>query len=270
MTLTKTEMRQHLFKICFDGYDLLTRHSQYIPEEFEVKYSEEHTIIKDGFPKLMEFYNYTINEIQNNLEKVCNLEHIKLTKELIEKYEIGYYKITEGLNFHDKYICFSDKDLIKWNKILNINLYDLEFLVHFSRDINGNLNGFGLRLLGNRKQLVENSFKWLFPMGQHCTFGLQNLNDNKDIILVEGFSDYMAASESGYYNVIGLGSIDITNGHKYFLPENRNYHFCYDQDGYGYRKKKEFKQFVFFIPEKFKDPYEAFLNNGKVDFIISG
>lgn len=249
-------LQKHLFKVCFDGNDLLERIHEFKLNEFEYDYARQCTIIQN-FNKINDFYEYCINLQKTNFAKLEKF----VRRDLQEKYEIGFFRIEKGLNFDEKYICFSDESLDIWSEL---DVIGLEFMVCFSRAIDGEINGFGMRILDQDR--VFNAFKWLFPMGQKCTFGLNKINKSNEIILVEGFTDYIAAKESGYDNVIGLGSIDLTPGHYKFLPPDKKYRFCYDQDRYGYEKRKDRNE-CFFIPMNFKDPYEAFLNTGKVDFI---
>lgn len=250
-----TQLQQHLFKIYYDGNDIVTRFPERPYNDFEISHSLNNTIINE-FPKKQEFFEYCIAQGKLNSDK------LPIPVNLQEKYNIGYYKPILGLNFHDDYICFSDS-LIK--KFKEVKTEELEFMVAFSFDQNNEIFGIGLRILNS--DIVFNAFKWLFPLGQHCIFGLHDLDNSKEVILVEGFTDYIAARESGYNNVLGLGSIEITEGHKKYLPKDRNYKFCYDQDRYGYEMRKVRNE-CFFSPMEYKDPYEAYINTGKVEFIL--
>lgn len=244
-----------LYKLCCDGYDFVNRIEAFEYSEMEIQYANRHCII-NNFDKLNEFYKYSIQE-----RKKTNIDYFGLNDYLLDKYEVGYYQVQLGLNFHDNYILFSDENISKWQTIIPI--IGLEFMVTFSRNWNGNINGIGLRILDTK--IVHDAFKWLFPLGQKCTFGLQYADKNDKLILVEGFTDMIAGQESGYLNCIGLGSVEITDDHKLELNTD-NYVFCPDQDSYGMQIRRESDNWCLFSPEKYKDPYEAYKQTGRVNF----
>lgn len=246
----------YLYKLCCDGFDFVTN-TQFKFSSEEILYANNHTIIKE-FEKLPEFYNYVITQSSK-------LESLYPTH-LVSKYEMGYFKVELGLNFHPNYILFSDANIKIWEEIISI--IGLEFLVAFSRGTDGNINGFGMRLLNNDKLLP--AFKWLFPMGQHCTFGLHDVIPiNNTIVTVEGFTDYIAFRESGHNNVIGLGSAILEPGHQTILRDFKIIQ-CPDQDAFGSSLRRTFDvqntPYCYYIPNA-KDPYESYLETGRVDIV---
>lgn len=246
----------YLYKLCCDGLDFVTN-TQFKFSSEEILYAKNHTIIND-FSKIQEFYNHVISQ-SDNLKNLYPID-------LISKYEMGYFKVELGHNFHPDYILFSDDNIKKWEEIIPI--IGLEFLVAFSRGNDGNVNGFGMRLLNNDKLL--SAFKWLFPMGQHCTFGLHNIIPiNNSIVTVEGFTDYIAFRESGYNNVIGLGSAVLEPAHQLILQQYSIIQ-CPDQDAFGMSLRRVFDRenipYCYYTPNA-KDPYESFLKNGNVNMV---
>lgn len=247
--------RVRAYKLCCDGCDYIQNINLFSHSPFEISYAKNHCIISD-FAKLTDFYDYTLL-----LRKEKNIQLFDLSEDLLNKYEVGYFKVEYGLNFHDSYILFSDENIRKWENI--IPLTNLEFAVCFSRNTSGEINGIGMRLL--QPDLVDHAFKWLFPMGQKCTFGLHTCKNETELILVEGFTDMIAGKESGYNNCVGLGSVTITENHIEELI-NYKYVFCRDQDSYGMQLRRENKIECLYSPHNFKDPYEAYKFAGKICF----
>lgn len=243
------------YKLCCDGYDFI-QNTSFEFSELEKQYALDHTLITN-FPKIQSFYEHTIS-LQNLIPNKI------LPKNLIQKYDVGFYKVEMGLNFHDTYILFSDENIRKWNNI--IQLVDLEFMVAWSRDKKGIINGFGMRVLNDD---VLQAFKWLFPMGQSCTFGLHDIIGNT-IITVEGFTDYIALRESGYNNVIGLGSAFLEPAHEKILSDYKIIQ-CPDQDSFGMTLRHEMDnkniQYCYYSSNE-KDPYDAYKKHGSVDLIM--
>jgi len=85
------------------------------------------------------------------------------------------------------------------------------------------------------------------------------------LLLVEGFQDMIAFRESGYENVVGLGSAKITDAHKVELKTD-SYTFCQDMDSFGMSERSDLSKTCFYVPEG-KDPYEVWQTHGKVDIL---
>ena len=123
-----------------------------------------------------------------------------LLNELAIKYANKHCKIDCLPNAEE----FNEPELTFWSNT-GTDLWGLQFLVVPSRDRNGEINEIGFRLLNQEK--VKEAFKWLFPYGQQATFGLHLCDTDEQLLLVEGFQDMIAFRESGYNNVVGLGSV---------------------------------------------------------------
>ncbi len=138
-----------------------------------------------------------------------------------------------------------------------------------SRDWAGSINEIGFRILDQER--VHYGFKWLFPVGQQATFGLHNCAQGHQLILCEGFLDYVAFIESGYHNIVGLGSIEVSENHLKQLGTS-NWVVCLDMDGYGLLKSKDFLNLnkACFYQPKGKDPYDVYQRHGKVLIIQVG
>lgn len=264
-------MKKHLnaqslqYKLCCDGFDLLDNDLIKL-SNIEQMYVRQHTIFDikkwDRLDKFLEIV-LAQRRIKYNTE-----DFFGLSSNLCEKYEIGYYATRNALeySFHDSYILFNAEQIKIWSGLVP-KILDFEFMVAISRDLQGHINAIGLRLFEKHRNDISNAFKWLFPAGQNCTFGLERISNSKEIILVEGFTDMIAARESGYLNVVGLGSVNINEIQELALS-GFDLKFCPDGDEYGKSllNTTDRLKFCTFTPLGFKDPYQAFLETGKIIF----
>jgi len=258
--MTEIEQNRHFFKLIFDGKDLVERINEYKFTRLEVAMTEHSHVPLQEFQKIEEFAQFCFSNREEYREKI----ETYIPFNLAEKYEVGYYNLSMNFDFSNKHILLSSKEFGEdW---ASLGVTKLEFIVTVSRDATGAINNLGLRCLN--QELVYDAFKWIFPCGQSATFGLHTFVPNADgMILVEGFRDYVAFRESGHHNVVGLGSVSITDLHREYLPNDIDIKFCYDQDWYGNQKRKNDLK-VLFVPYEHKDPWEAFLAEGKVDYIL--
>ncbi len=244
------------YKFACDGYDLLHKFDGTLLNEYGIRYVTRHCKV-DSFNNAEEFINKCVETRQQ-----LNLTPREIPSELCYKYQVGYFETSIANCTDSEYILFNKKELDFWHKV-GIDLWGLQFMVVPSRDYNGQINDIGFRLLNQDR--VADAFKWLFPYGQQATFGLHLCNKNEPLLLVEGFQDMLAFSESGYTNVVGLGSAVITDQHKIQL-QTEDYIFCQDMDKFGLSQRTDLTKTCFFTPEG-KDPYEAWQKHGKVDIL---
>lgn len=241
------------YKIACDGFDLINKFDGQLLNEASRNYALDFTRVP--LPeKLEEFSTYC--QSYRKERKICPRE---LSEELCEKYEVGLFNTSTSLDIKTNYVLFNQEILSFW-KLQDVDLYDIDFMVAISRNRNGIIDGIGLRILDQTR--VEESFKWLFPFGQDCTFGL-HLDNGNEMILCEGFQDMIALRECGY-NAVGLGSGVITPEHLDKIDQE--FIYCGDMDNFGMMYRESNIKHCFFAP-KGKDPYDTFLKHGKVNIV---
>lgn len=244
------------YKLACDGYDLSTKFDGNLLNKLAIKYANTHCKVEQ-IPNAETFISSCINKRQK-----LNLTPRDIPKELCDKYEVGYFETSRNACYDSPYILFNENELNFWSAT-GTDLWGLQFMVVPSRNYDGDINEIGFRLLNQEK--VKNAFKWLFPYGQKATFGLHKCDPSKPLILVEGFQDMLAFTESGYDNVVGLGSVKITDAHKAEL-KTEDYIFCQDMDSFGMSERTDLSKTCFYIPEG-KDPYDVWQTHGKVDIL---
>ena len=244
------------YKLACDGYDLSTKFDGSLLNELAVKYAHKHCKI-DQLPEAEEFIASCIRKRQQ-----LKLTPRDIPEELCDKYEVGYFETSPESCFDSLYILFNKDELDFWHDV-NTDLWGLQFMVVPSRDRSGTINEIGFRILNPEK--IKDSFKWLFAYGQQATFGMHLCDIDSPLLLVEGFQDMLAFRESGYNNVVGLGSAKVTEAHKAQLKTD-DYIFCQDMDSFGMSERKDLSRTCFYIPEG-KDPYEVWQNHGQVDIL---
>lgn len=179
-----------------------------------------------------------------------------------DKYEIGLFTTSLDNCFDHPYFLFNRDALLTWEcedtKVLNQT-----FLVRPSRDRNGVINELGFRILDTAT--VRSAFKWTFMCGQRATYGLEACT-SENITVVEGAWDQIAFAESGVRNVVGLGGVSLSDGHRaelqgYAVTE------CWDSDHYGIASRGcSGNPYCFFAPGG-KDPFDAWVSNGHVALV---
>jgi len=241
------------YKLSCDGYDLSRKLDGMLVGPFGRHYAKKHCRVAE-FPFAEEFISKCI------INRKSNKPELNIKEEFCDKYEVGYFETKKHNCFDSDYILFNEEQLAFWTSV-NVVLWGLKFMVVPSRNWKGEINEIGFRLLNREK--VNNVFKWLFMFGQQATFGLHLCDKNKELLLVEGFQDMVAFGESGQSNVVGLGSLDITEAHKAQLQTD-DYVICSDMDQAGMSSRKDQQRYCFYKPEG-KDPYDVFVKNGKVE-----
>lgn len=244
------------YKLACDGFDLLnSKLGEETLNDIAVSYVKEHCVVST----FSDAESFVFDCICNRRRK--EFEH-PLRVDLRDKYEVGVFRTSKEYCIDNKYILFNQTQLEEWDTT-GVHLWDLEFLVIPSRDSTGKINEIGFRLLNT--SLVHDAFKWLFMFGQQATFGLQLCDMSKPIIAVEGAFDWIALAESGYKNIIGLGSAFISQRQKEYV-KGKELVMCLDQDSFGLSQRVKYNKYCFFKPDA-KDPFEAFCNYGRVDLI---
>lgn len=179
-----------------------------------------------------------------------------------DKYKVGLFTVTPDSCFDSPYVLFNREWLTIWHDVVS-PMWGLQFLTVPSYDRHGRLNEIGFRVLDTTT--VDNAFKWLFAAGQQATFGLEHADVAQKLTLVEGAWDYMALTECGESNVVGLGSVFISDRHKVQL-ESCKYRVCFDQDTFGIAQRRD-QDYCFFVPQA-KDPFDAYCAYGEVRLLI--
>ena len=139
-----------------------------------------------------------------------------------------------------------------------INLMDIKFWVCPSYDKDGKCDGIGFRILDTK--MVRDAFKWIFMSGNNIIYGKDSVDLNKDCYIVEGFRDYIALKELGY-NVIGLGSVFISDIQKEFISKLKNPIILLDSDSFGLKQTVNLQnqyRVAIMTGETKKDAWETF------------
>jgi len=255
-----TDASAYEYKLACDGFDLKQKPAmQDRLNSLAINYIDRHCLLSN-FLEVEHFISQCIADRRKAEPDHC------LPITLRDKYEVGKFTVSLDNCFNNDYILFNKEQLEFWKEASEVgtDLIGLEFLVIASRDWTGKINELGFRILD--KNRVRSAFKWLFPYGQQATFGLNFCDPNKQLILCEGAWDYIALRESDYSNIVGLGSLKLTDRHKKEL-RTENYGFCLDGDYWGLESEiDKGKQVYLFIPEA-KDPFDAFIQHGKIKLI---
>lgn len=210
MILTNNKQSM-LYKILFDGSDFLTNEvgSMIIPD-----------MLKEYIISL------TTSEIYDNVHEFLDYcPSANYIGQLSDKYKVRLYRTSWA---SDKNNPWNNKQYILFNPKQLQNL-DIEFYVCPSFDEDGNVD-IGFRVVDVNS--VHNAFKWLFMQGNNMIYGRDTVNVNKPCYIVEGFRDYVALKESGY-NVIGLGSVYISEKQKQYINTLAEPILLLDNDKFG-------------------------------------
>lgn len=234
-------------KISFDGYDFIqgelgrlitpTRFDNFITKYTYAKYTDT----KD-------FIGYCCENYKK--EKINYIP-----EDLMYKYNVGIYTLK---NCEDKNNPWAGRDYVLFNpKRLN-SIYGFCNVTPETKFwVCPGTNGIGFRIINTEE--VENAFKWLFMSGNNIIYG--NPNKEETCYIVEGFRDYVALRESGY-NVIGLGSVDISKTQEEYIKTLKDPILLLDNDSYGLKKSLQYKDKyrIATLKSKYKDAYETFLH----------
>ena len=262
MALKNLDETGIFLKTAFDGYDfvsgdigkLLLRPEIY-PTIKAITYCE------NMYENAQEFIEFCRNNLKN-----YNGELYLHNKELMDKYNCGIYYLRnvyhENNPWKDKmYILFNSKQIKAIYKVCPKLNPNIAFWVCPSYK-NGKINNIGFRILNQED--VQTAFKWLFMGGNNIIYGIDEVDKNKECYIVEGFRDYIALKESGY-NVIGLGSVQISNIQKEFIDTLQHPIILFDNDKFGLQQaltyKNEYKYNVSILTgSEQKDAWDIFIN----------
>ena len=243
------------YKVTFDGLDYC---KSALGEEFAnpalVNWCNKHNLVTD-----MSWAESFVRSCVMDRRRREPLHPLTIAHR--DEWEIGLYTTSLFNCWDNDYVLFNRYALELWDT--EINPWDIPFLVCPSRDRDGIINEIGFRVLDTER--VKEAFKWLFCCGQQATYGLHR-TQTKQLTMVEGCFDSIAFHASGDTEVVGLGSVRMTEGHTrqlagYELSE------CWDQDTFGIAQRdKSTLPYKFFAPAG-KDPFEAYCKNGSVKLI---
>lgn len=148
------------------------------------------------------------------------------------------------------------------------------------RDTVGRIVGFAFRDINWTKDSKVG--KYLYSTGlkrSSLLFNLRAINDDKDLIIVEGLLDALHAKALSLDNVVALGgtSLNETQVNAAIQSGAEKITLCLDQDEAGekatnkaidtiLKNKKEIKIYVASLPQGFKDPDELIKAKGINDF----
>lgn len=202
------------YKMLFDGADLLDKEIGTLLIPDEMKKMIMSLTRSDIYSDVDKFLDYCPNS--DYIGKLSNKYQVKLYKTSWANDDKNPWK-------NKQYILFNDKEL---------NGLDIEFHVCPSFDENGNIS-LGFRVINPDK--VNNAFKWLFMNGNNILYGRDSVDKNKPCYVVEGFRDYVALKETGY-NVIGLGSVYISDIQREYLDTLSEPILLLDNDKFGLKQ----------------------------------
>lgn len=244
------------YKIACDGNDLVGKFDGNILNESTESYAKQFTIV--DIPENIE--QFVLDTV--TYRKQLGINPRELSNELCDKYEVGLFCAKDFVDKMPKshYVLFNERVIEFW-KAKAVVLDTVLFMTCVSRDATGQINGMGFRVLDQDQ--VLRAFKWLFPFGQACTFGLHLCDANAEIVACEGFLDMIAFQECGY-NAVGLGSAVVTEEHAERLGDN--WIFCGDFDKFGVENRQKTNNSVYYDPIG-KDPYEVWKEHGYINLI---
>lgn len=190
----------------------------------------------------------------------------RIPSELWEKYELGIFEVASTTEFEQKWVLLNQANISWWEEHYSVTLSGLKFLVVPSRGWDGEINEIGFRVANT--DLVHKAFKWLFPYGNKATFGLHRCDRGRELLVVEGFHDYLAMSESGVSQVVGIGSVHILDHHMKVL--GNNIVWCPDMDKGGvysirqYKEEDGSRRIALYNGQHGQDPFDVWLATGSV------
>jgi len=228
---------------------LADRYGVFIPEEESSEPSEK-LQEKEGIYHALKFagiYFYR-NLIENpDAEKALNyLEKRGYNREVFKKYGLGYapsggsdlYKAAQNAGIDEKYLV--EGDLIKPSQ-RGEGFYDtfrgrLMFPI-FSTT--GKVIGFAGRVLGNEKtaKYINSAQTKVYNKSEviyGVNFAKNEIRKNKEVILVEGYTDVITLHENGIKNVVASSGTALTAGQMRILNRyGEKIVMIYDADNAG-------------------------------------
>lgn len=256
-----TDSSSYEYKICFDGLDLLTSEvGKVLVNDLLADQIHEHFPANPPMPEDQEWLEKFVTYC-TDVRRANEPQH-DLPIDLRDTYEVGLFTTSKDHPFaNHPYALLNATWLELWDSP-DTPTFELSFLVVPSRGLDGAINEIGFRVLDLDR--VRRSFKWTFMFGQRATYGLNRVQDKTKIVLVEGAWDQIAFEQSNTPNVVGIGSLFITAGHKDEL-EGCSYSVCWDNDTFGIAQRSN-ESPMFFAPAA-KDPFEAWCKHGSVSLV---
>lgn len=234
-------------KVSFDGYDFIRSELGRLltPTRFD-NFINKYTYA--NYTDTKEFIEYCCNNYKNN-----KIDYIP--EKLMYKYNVGIYTLK---NCEDKNNPWHGRDYVLFNPKRLKSIYNYCNVTPETRFwVCPGTNGIGFRIID--EDHVEKAFKWLFMSGNNIVYG--NPNKDEPCYIVEGFRDYVALNESGY-NVIALGSVDISKQQEEYINTLKEPILLLDNDSYGLKKLMSYKDKyrIATLKTTYKDAYETWLH----------
>lgn len=243
-------------KIIFDGYDFIQSD---IGKMLVTENKIPHIIRTTFLPTLYEGVEEFLAYCKYNGDGY-------LPNKLMEKYHCGLYSLDSVFDnnnpWKDKsYVLFNPSIISQLKK--NIELDDIKFWVCPAYNEIGQVEAIGFRVVDINT--VRKCFKWIFTCGNNIIYGKEHIDKNKTVYVVEGFRDYIALKECGY-NVIGLGSVFISEKQKQYI-DTLDPIILLDNDKFGIQKSLQYSEFyktAILTGTEHKDAYDAFINGDEI------
>lgn len=235
----------------------------------------------------VETARYFFNNLKNNKKSLNYFQNRNISVNTIKKFGLGYandswsdlliYLRSKGYSelelLSSGLICKSDKNRF-YDRFRNRVMFPIF-------DYNGKVIGFGGRVLDDSKPKYLNSPESIiFKKGVNL-YGLNfllknNVNYNREFIIVEGYMDCISLHQAGIYNVVAsLGTALTNNMAKLIKRYADRVIISYDADNAGINaadrglevlKKEGLDVRILRIPDG-KDPDEFIRKNTKEDFL---
>lgn len=242
-------------KVSFDGYDFINCElgRLLVPTHID-KFIKKYTYAQ--YSDMDSFIQYCKNNYKRN-----KIDYIP--SYLMDKYNVGIYSLQDSEDINNPwrnrdYVLMNPKRLKSIYKFCNVTPQTMFWVCPGT-------NGIGFRIMDTTQ--VENAFKWLFPGGNNIIYG--NPDKSKPCYIVEGFRDYVALNECGY-NVIGLGSVQISQSQKGFIDTLCEPILLLDNDNYGLKKALQYKKdyrIATLVKTTYKDAYDTWINKQPLNII---
>ena len=202
-------------------------------------------LVQEKVGTQLNFYEDNLKSEEGKSIALSYLEHRKVSKEMIEKFEIGY-----SLDKWDSLLQYLTKNQFNNDQILKAGLilenndkkYDrfrnrLIFPIH---NISGKVIAFGARIISEQKNQPKyvNSPETPLYVKSNVLYGLYQSKNNirklDNCILVEGYTDVISLFQIGVENVVSSSGTSLTiNQIKLISRYTRNITILFDGDKAG-------------------------------------
>jgi DNA primase len=256
-------------KWSLDVHTVNREYAQHIANRMRVSYTPAQADIDPS-----ETEHLLSQPISENVAHFLSKRHF--TPELCQQFKVTSWKYKQH-HYHSwaHYFPFNYPALISASMALDKVGYmtflpEREYMIVPSYDRQGKLNNLAFRFID--EDIVTWMAKWLFSHGRQATFGLEEVDPSKPVLLVEGFFDRVACKllSGGKLQAVGLGSAFISDYHWRFL-KGLDCRFLLDSDETGRRYSKELKEEghkVYMLSDEFKDPWEFYENGRDLKFRV--